>query len=118
MHAKENLVDEFTEKEIRLNQGEINALKKALLYLKFECEETESLIFSGSPLINSAFDKLIAGSDSAERELKFYEGGNSYAEECMLNKLKRQWEFYGEGEFEDDVDSEYFRECIRPYKKA
>lgn len=117
MDEKEDIVDEFSEIEIRLNQGEINALKKALLYLKFECEETESLIFSGSPLINAAFDKLIAGSYSSERELRFYAGGNSYAEECMLDKLRRNWEFEGQGEFEDGADSEYFRECIRPYRK-
>ena len=117
MDEKEDPVDEFTEIEIRLNQGEINALKKALRYLKFECEETGSLIFSGSPLINSAFDKLIAGSYLAECELRFYAEGNSYAEECMLDKLRRNWEFEGRGEFEDGVDSEYFRECIRPYRK-
>ncbi|CAK17263.1 hypothetical protein PSEEN4583 [Pseudomonas entomophila L48] len=52
-------MDEVAEIEIRLDQGEINTVKKALLYLKFE----------------------------------------------------------GRGEFEDGVDSEYFRECIRPYRK-
>jgi hypothetical protein len=43
------------EKKLTLSQGEVVALKKAIMYLKFSCEETESVMYAGSPLINSFF---------------------------------------------------------------
>lgn len=110
-------MDDNTEKQVKLNQGEINALKKAILYLKFECEEESSLIFSGSELINSAFDKLLTNSDSYENELKFYSKENPYAEQFILDKIKRQQEFYEESGEDKSVSEEYFLSCIHPYKK-
>ncbi|EOC0415361.1 hypothetical protein ACI00F_004168, partial [Cronobacter dublinensis] len=50
---------EIKDKILNLDQGEIIALKKAIMYLKFSCEETESLLFSGSPSINSVLAKLL-----------------------------------------------------------
>ena len=47
------------EKSLTLSQNEIVALKKAIMYLKFSCEETESIMYAGNPLINSIFSKLI-----------------------------------------------------------
>lgn len=117
MHEKVIIVDEYTEKDVKLNQGEINALKKAILYLKFECEEESSLIFSGSELINSAFEKLLSNSDSYVSELNFYSKGNAYAEDFMLEKLKRQKDFYGESDDNKECDTEYVKICIYPYKK-
>ena len=110
-------MDENTEKDVKLNQGEINALKKAILYLKFECEEESSLIFSGSELINSAFDKLLSESDTYKSEVDFYSKGNLYAQNFMLEKIKRQRDFYGEVEDNMEHDEKYVRNCILPYKK-
>lgn len=118
MQEKVNTVDELTEKNVKLNQGEINALKKAILYLKFECEETSSLIFSGSELINSAFDKLLINSDSYEREVKFYSRGNSDAQDFIEKKIKREKDFNEGGSEEKIIDKEYVRCCIHPFKQG
>lgn len=48
---------------LSLGTIEVDALKKAMLYLKFECEEISSLIFSGGDLISSALDNLLINSD-------------------------------------------------------
>lgn len=47
------------EKKLTLSQGEVVTLKKVIMYLKFPCEETESVMYAGSPLINSIFSKLL-----------------------------------------------------------
>lgn len=116
MQEKVNTVDELTEKDVKLNQGEINALKKAILYLKFECEETSSLIFSGSELINSAFDKLLINSDSYEREMKFYSRENPDAKDFIEKKIKRQEVFNERDSEENLIDKEYVRCCMHPFK--
>ncbi|MHA0914208.1 hypothetical protein ACR9H8_05495 [Kosakonia cowanii] len=109
-------MDELTEKDVKFNQGEINALKKAILYLKFECEETSSLIFSGSELINSAFDKLLINSDSYEREMKFYYRENPDAKDFIEKKIKRQEGFNERDSEENLIDNEYVRCCMHPFK--
>lgn len=43
---------------VELNRSEVSALLKGLLYLKFECEETSSLLYSSSPIINTVINKL------------------------------------------------------------
>lgn len=118
MQERVNTVDELSEKNVKLNQGEINALKKAILYLKFECEEEGSLIFSGSELINSAFDKLLINSDSYEREVKFYSRGNSDAQDFIEKKIKRQKDFNEGGSEEKLIDKEYVRCCMHPFKQG
>ncbi|PIT56274.1 hypothetical protein BHC49_04735 [Snodgrassella alvi] len=45
--------------KIELTRSEVNALTKAILYLKFDCEEIDSLFYCSSPIINSIFEKLI-----------------------------------------------------------
>ncbi|WP_326902726.1 hypothetical protein P8F81_10890 [Kosakonia cowanii] len=109
-------MDELTEKDVKFNQGEINALKKAILYLKFECEETSSLIFSGSELINSAFDKLLINSDSYEREMKFYYRENPDSKDFIEKKIKRQEGFNERDSEENLIDNEYVRCCMHPFK--
>lgn len=109
-------MNEFTESPVMLNQGEINALKKAVLYLKFECEETSSLIFTGSRLINSAFDKLIDASRSSEREKKFYNTRNADAEEYVLKKVNEQREFEGEPKLSEIGEVKYFADLMHPFK--
>ena len=110
-------MDEKTEKNVNLNQGEINALKKAILYLKFECEETSSLIFSGSELINSAFDKLLLKSDMHEREIDFYQKGNLNAQNFILEKIHRQEAFNGVEKKNSVIHNDYLNCCLHPFKK-
>ncbi|NHB90694.1 hypothetical protein [Photorhabdus cinerea] len=44
---------------IQLAREEVNAIIKLILYIKFECEDPGTLIYSSSPLINSALEKIL-----------------------------------------------------------
>ena len=44
--------------KIGLSREEANALIKSILYLKFECTDTDSLLYASSPLMNSIIDKV------------------------------------------------------------
>jgi len=111
-------VDELKKKSVMLSQGEINALKKAILYLKFECEDVSSMIFSGSTLINSAFDELLVNSDTYEREAEFYHRENPDAQELIVQKIKQQQYSDSESHEEETIDDEYLRCCLHPFKKT
>ncbi|CAK17269.1 hypothetical protein [Pseudomonas entomophila] len=108
-------MSKIPEAEVVLSQGEITALKKAIYYLKFECEETESVIFCGSPLINSAFDKLVASSD-IEWDDDFYNRKNQSAERHMLEKLNEKRRYEGRSEIEDMESFEHAATYMHPFK--
>lgn len=44
---------------IALTHDEINALIKLILYIKFESDDVDTLIYSGSPFINSVLKKIL-----------------------------------------------------------
>ncbi|WP_445373682.1 hypothetical protein ACSLVK_13825 [Photorhabdus tasmaniensis] len=44
---------------IQLAREEVNAIIKLILYIKFECEDPGTLIYSSSPLINSTLEKML-----------------------------------------------------------
>ena len=77
------------EKYLTLSQGEVVALKKAIMYLKFSCEETESVMYAGSPLINSILSKLIEIDDLGQQSIDFYNKGHAENERFVLAKLDK-----------------------------
>lgn len=77
------------QKSVSLRIGEINALKKAILYLKFSCEDEGSDIFSSSPLINGALESLILASDLGEAEVEFYQKGNRESERHVISRINK-----------------------------
>jgi len=62
-----------SEKSIELSHAEIQAIKKAIQYLKFKCEETESVLFASSPHINSVLEKVLAEDSFGAGEKDFYD---------------------------------------------
>ena len=48
-----------TTSTIALTQDEINALTKLILYIKFESDDVETLLYSASPFINSVLEKML-----------------------------------------------------------
>ncbi|PYY31200.1 hypothetical protein [Paenibacillus illinoisensis] len=78
-------------KPVYLTQGEINALQKAIMFLKFECEETDSLLYAGSPLLNSVLEKVRDAHDYAEYTKDFHSRPNEYVERFMRAKLERSY---------------------------
>ncbi|WP_405155304.1 hypothetical protein [Paenibacillus sp. FSL K6-0108] len=101
---------------VHLTQGEINALQKALLYLKFECEETDSLLYAGSPLLNSVLEKVREVSAFKEFAKDFHSRPNAYAETFMRNKLERSYaEELAPRERTEEQKSEILTSCMYPY---
>ncbi|CAB3961135.1 MULTISPECIES: hypothetical protein [Burkholderia] len=74
-------------KSVSLKVGEIIALKKAIMYLKFSCTDAEADIFAASPLINGAFESLISADDLGEMEVKFYQKGSKENERYVLSRM-------------------------------
>ncbi|MCM3134008.1 hypothetical protein M3629_14550 [Paenibacillus polysaccharolyticus] len=88
--ADEHLTEETTQ-AVHLTQGEIHAIQKALLFLKFECEETSSLLYAGSPLINSALSKLREADIHGDFSKQFHSRPSPHAEAFMRDKLERSY---------------------------
>lgn len=109
------MVDD-TNKTLKLSQGEIVALKKAIMYLKFSCEETESLMYAGSPLINSAFSKLIEIDDLGEHARDFYSKRHEVNETFVSSKLDKMEQETGRP-LEETVKEKVFKECLYPFPK-
>ena len=105
---------ENEEKTLTLNQGEISALKKAILYLKFSCEETESLMYAGSPLINSVLTKLINVDDFGEEAISFYKERHVKNEMFISSKLER-FEIERGQKLEMSVKKNSFVQCLYPF---
>lgn len=59
------------------------------MYVKFSCNDTESLQHAGSYTINSFFDKLIEADCFGEHENKFYSERNLYNESVIMNKVEK-----------------------------
>lgn len=104
------------EKKLTLSQGEVVALKKAIMYLKFSCEETESVMYAGSPLINSIFSKLIEIDDLGQQSIDFYNKGHAGNERFVLAKLDKL-ELENGREFQCAMKEGYFRECLFPFSR-
>ncbi|MGP3591074.1 hypothetical protein [Vagococcus sp. WN89Y] len=104
------------DKILKLSQGEIVALKKAIMYLKFSCEETESLMYAGSPLINSAFSKLIDIDDLGEHAKDFYRKRHGANERFVLSKIEKM-EQENNRPLETAVKENVFKECLYPFSK-
>ena len=107
---------EHAVKPIYLTQGEINALQKAIMFLKFECEETDSLLYAGSPLLNSVLEKVRDAHDYAEYTKDFHSRPNEYAERLMRAKLERSYaEELAPRERTAEQKAEILSSCMYPY---
>ncbi|WP_147194972.1 hypothetical protein [Pantoea sp. CCBC3-3-1] len=100
-------------KNVTLSQAEVNALKKAILYLKFECEETGSLLYAGSPLINSVLVKIIEVDDLGKFSKNFYSKRNVTNEKIIQGKkIKHALE---NGKEYDPLHDDSFQDYIFPF---
>ncbi|KQY90222.1 hypothetical protein ASD24_25330 [Paenibacillus sp. Root52] len=111
-----NELGEHSTRPIHLTQGEINALEKAIMYLKFECNETDSLLYAGSPLLNSVLEKARDASRFGEFAKDFHSRPNEYAETFMRDKLERSYaEELAPRERSTVQKDEILRTCMFPY---
>lgn len=109
-------MSENQEKSLTLNQGEVNALKKAIMYLKFSCEETESVMYAGSPLINSVFSKLLVIDDLGDYAIDFFKKRHLENERFVLAKLNKL-ELENGRKFESEVKENSFNGCLYPFSR-
>ncbi|MGQ8875428.1 hypothetical protein [Paenibacillus sp. TSA_86.1] len=113
--AGEYLTEETTQ-AVHLTQGELHAIQKALLFLKFECEETASLLYAGSPLLNSALSKLREADIHGEFSKEFHSRSNPHAEIFMREKLARSYaEEHVPHERTEAQLNEIWQSCMFPF---
>jgi len=108
------VVDE-NEKKIIVTQAEISALKKLIMYVKFSCNDVESLEYAGSYAINSFFDKLIAIDYLGDFERKFYDIPNPDNEIAVTNKINK-YQHDSLNKMSDETMREVFKQCLHPFK--
>ncbi|WP_339239783.1 hypothetical protein MKX40_04630 [Paenibacillus sp. FSL R5-0517] len=107
---------EHATQAVYLTQGEINALQKAILFLKFESEETASLLYAGSPLLNSVLEKVRDVSSFGEYAKELHSRPNEYAERFMRAKVERSYaEELAPRERTEEQKNEILRSCMYPY---
>lgn len=104
------------EKSLTLSQSEVVALKKAIMYLKFSCEETESVMYAGSSLINSIFFKLMKIDELGQQSIDFYNKGHAENERFVLAKIYKL-ELENGRKFQSEVKENSFRECLFPFSR-
>lgn len=101
---------------VYLTQGEMNALRKAIMYLKFECGETDSLLYAGSPLLNSVLEKARSADVNREFAESFHARPNPHAEAFMREKLERSYaEELAPRERSEELKTEILRSCLFPF---
>ncbi|HEB0100866.1 hypothetical protein IHE78_04725 [Serratia marcescens] len=98
-----------------VTQAEISALKKLIMYVKFSCDDVESLEYAGSYEINSFFDKLIAIDYLEEFERKFYDIQNPDNEIAVMSKINK-YQHDSLNKMSDKTMREVFKQCLHPFK--
>ncbi|MFK3772788.1 hypothetical protein [Pseudomonas sp. NPDC089406] len=97
-----------------LTREEANALIKALLYLKFDCRESESLLYAASPLINTSLDKLLAMHGNADDWAKVFSVLPETYKQLIEQKIECSERDNG-GAYDNDVRRLVTQYCHHPY---
>lgn len=102
---------------IELTQDELNALKKALFFLKFECDDTGSLLYSGSNFINSALEKLIKNDVMYDQSKSIIGNSGERYKDIIVNKIREldKEEGIDEGRIisEKEINTYMYPFCVR-----
>ncbi|MCS3405913.1 hypothetical protein [Serratia sp. AKBS12] len=101
-------------KEISITQGEISALKKLIMYVKFSCDDTESLLYAGSDSINSFLDKILDVDYLGDYAREFYSKRNPDNEKAVMDKIERS-ESESISKMDEETMHELFKACIYPF---
>lgn len=103
----------YPEKEVKLSQPEISALKKMIFYIKFSCREEESILFSGSYSINSVLEKIIDADDFSFCSKNIYYQVDEEKGVFIKNKISRYADNY---RISNEQEKELYEQCLYPYK--
>lgn len=100
--------------KLELDRAEVNALIKAILYLKFECEDVDSLLYCSSPLINSTLEKLLGMYGCKSDWDKVFSVLPNINRRMAMDKISRS-----EGNsvsFDEKTKNEIIEQYLFPYK--
>ena len=103
----------YPEREIKLSQPEILALKKMILYIKFSCREEESIIFSGSYSINSVLKKIINADDFSFWSKNIYCQVDEEKDVFIKDKISK---YMDDHRISNEEKQELYEQCLYPYK--
>ncbi|AMO46684.1 Hypothetical protein AKI40_0256 [Enterobacter sp. FY-07] len=98
-----------------LSREEINTLIKAIIYLKFTCQETGSLLYAGSPLINSALDKFLVMYGYKSDWEKVFENLPEVNKKVVFNKILASEKENG-SLLDEKIKDLIINYCLHPYK--
>jgi hypothetical protein len=101
--------------KIELKPEEVDALIKVMLYLKFSCEDTDSLLYASSPIINSVVDKLINMYDHKNDWERVFSTLSISKKKFSLSKIERSEQEEGDV-LSEDVRAAVLKEYLHPYK--
>ncbi|MDV5354147.1 hypothetical protein QM201_04285 [Enterobacter asburiae] len=97
------------------SREEANALIKAILYIKFTCHDPDSLLYSGSPLINSALDKLFEMHGHKADWDKVFDTLPESNKQTVLDKIKLS-EMSEEQALDEETRRLVINCCLHPYE--
>ena len=97
------------------SREEANALIKAILYIKFTCHDPDSLLYSGSPLINSALDKLFEMHGHKADWDKVFDTLPESNKQTVLDKIKLS-EMSEEQALDEETRQLVINCCLHPYE--
>ncbi|CCW31134.1 conserved hypothetical protein [Xenorhabdus nematophila F1] len=100
---------------ISITQAEIIALKKLILYVKFTCEESQSLEYASSYSINGFFEKLVEVDCFKEAAKAFYNERNIDNEKFIMHKINVEQE-RSINKLNSETLKEIFKEALYPFK--
>ncbi len=100
-------------KNLNINQEEIQVLKKLIYFIKFECEDEEASLFSGSKLVNSILKKIMLVDEFNVHQTDRFKNIDNDFKENVLNKLRKE-QFYIN--MSQDRKLEYVNDILFPYK--
>lgn len=98
-----------------ISREEVNALIKAILYLKFSCQDTGSLLYAGSSLINSALDKFLEMYGYKSDWEKVFESLPEINKKVVISKIECSEKENGHP-LDEEIKELVIKYCLHPYK--
>ena len=97
------------------SREEANALIKSILYIKFTCHEPDSLLYSRSPLINSALDKFFEMHGHKADWDKVFDTLPESNKQTVLDKIKLS-EMNEEQALDEETRQRVINYSLHPYE--
>lgn len=98
---------------VNLSNDEILALIKLIFYIKFESGDSELLIYAGSPLVNSALEKMLSNHPFYKNRFKDFGKINQDSLGFVMSKIENDNQ---DSKLDSEILKELISNCIFPYQ--